>query len=217
MRTIQKTGQFLLSAVTAIALAGACNKDDREQARIAQAKQEAKDIKDRAEKKAERIKEAAERRAKATEEAADRKVDEIKSEADHAKDDLRHEVRGTDEPDRARWRDRWERFTMSPASKWNGDDGWVVERTGDGELRAHRRDADRYAGAKMDDDAVTTAVKGRFATAPDVGGSHIDVDTHDGNVTLKGTVPSNDVAGEAVRVALGTKGVRTVISRLTVR
>jgi len=217
MRTIQRTGQFLLSAVTAIALAGACSKDDRDQARIDRAKEEAKDIKDRAEKKAEHIKEAAERQAQATKEAADRKVDEIKAGADRAKDDLRHDVRGTDDPDRARWRDHWERFTMSPASKWNGDDDWVVERTGDGELRAHRRDYDRSPGTRMDDDAVTAAVKGRFASADDVRGSHIDVDSHNGDVTLKGTVPSNDVAGEAVRLALGTKGVRTVTARLTVR
>ncbi len=217
MRTIQKTGQFFLSAIAAIALAGGCNRDDREQARIDQAKQEAKDIKDRAEKKADNIKEAAERQAKATEEAADRKVDEVKDEAHHAKDDLRHDVRGTDDPDRARWRDHWDHFTMSPAAKWNGDDEYVVERAGDGEIRAHRRNYDRVTGAKMDDDAVTTAVKGRFATADDVRGTNIDVDTHDGNVTLKGNVPSNAVAGEAVRLALGTKGVRTVTAHMTVR
>src|SRR5882672_4750408 len=163
MRIIQRTGQFLLSGIAAIALVGACNKDDREQARLDEVKQEAKDIKDRAEKKAEHIKEAADRQAEATKQAADRKVDEIKDEAGRVKDDIRHDVRGSDDPDRARWRDHWERFTMSPTSKWNGDDDWVVERSGDGELRAHRRGTDRVVGAKMDDDAVTTAVKGRFA------------------------------------------------------
>lgn len=217
MRTIQKTGQFLLSAVAAIGLAAACNKDDREQARIDQAKQEAKDIKDRAEKKADHIKEAADRQAEATKQAADRKVDEVKDEAGRVKDDIRHDVRGTDDPDRARWRDHWEHFTLASNSKWNGDDDWVVERGNDGELRAHRRSTDRAIGAKMDDDAVTTAVKGRFATSDDVRGSKLDVDTHDGDVTLKGNVPSNAVAGEAVRLALGTKGVRTVIARINVR
>jgi len=217
MRVIQSTGQFLLCAVTAIALGNACNKDDREQARIDEAKAQAKDIKERAENKAEHIKDEAERQAKATEAAADRKLDQVKAEADHAKDNDRHDVRGSDDPDRTRWRDHWQHFTASPSAKWNGDDDWVVERRGVGEVRAYRRDREHIPSSGMEDGAVTNAVKDRLSMADDVRTSHIDVDTHDGDVTLKGSVPSNAVAGEAVRLALGAKGVRSVVTRLDVR
>jgi hypothetical protein len=211
MANLKKIGQFILGAVAATAMVGACKKDDRAQARIDEAKAEAKDYKDQAEKHTEHAKADLDRRLDDTKAAADRKVDEVKADADH----VRHEVRGTDDPDRAVWRSHWERFTKSPDARWNADDDWVVERDGK-ELRAHRRVYDRPAGAPMTDDAISNAVKGRLSVDDDTRPSKIDVDTKDAVVTLKGDVPSNAVAGEAVRLALGTKGVRTVISKLDI-
>jgi hypothetical protein len=213
-------GHFLLGALASVALVAACNRDDRAQARVDEVKDQAKDVKDRAEKRTEHAKEGLDRQLDATKVAADRKVDEVKRAADHAKDEVRHDVRGNDGelgPDAPAWRSHWDHFYATPNAKWNGDDEWVVERSGDGELRAHRRVYDRSTGARMDDNAVEAAVKGRFAADDDTRGAKIDVDAHDGEVTLKGSVPSSSAAGEAVRLALGTKGVRGVVSRLSVK
>jgi len=220
MKIAKHTAQFLLAAFVASAFAGACNKkDEGAERRIDEVKDEAKDLKERAEKRTEHAKDELDRQLEATKAAADRRVDEVKDGAEHARDDMRRDVRGRDEvgPDATRWREHWDRFTSSPNGKWNGEDDWVVERRGNGELRAHRRVYDRPAGARMDDGAITTAVKGRFATADDLRPYHIDVDTDDGVVTLKGSVPSRAVAGEAVLLALGTKGVREVAAKLSIK
>jgi hypothetical protein len=217
MKIVKRTAQFLLAAAGAVALAGACKKDEAADRRVDEVKTEAKEVKDRAEKRTEHAKEELDRHLDATKKAVDHRVDEVKAGAANARDDVRRDVRGRDElgPEGTTWRQHWERFTGSSDAKWSGDDDWVVERGDKGELRAHRRGYERSVGAKMDDDAVTAAVKGRFATADDIRPSKIDVDVHDGVVTLKGSVPNRAVAGEAMRLALSTKGVREVVSHLS--
>jgi hypothetical protein len=220
MTTMKRTGQILLGAFLSLAFVGACQRDDRAQERVDQAKAEAKEVKDRAEKRTDQAKEALDKRLDQTKEAVDRKVDEVKAEAKDVRDETRHDVRGNDGelgPDRPSWRSHWDHFYASPTAKWNGDDEWAVERDANGDVRAHRRNYDRSTGTKMDDDAVTTAVKGRLASDDDTRASKLDVDTHDGEVSLKGTVASSAAAGEAVRVALGTRGVRSVVSHLSVK
>jgi BON domain-containing protein len=208
----------LLAAAAAFAIT-ACNKNDEaDKRRVDEVKAEAKDVKDRAEKRTEEAKDQLDHKLEATKAAADRKVDEVKDGVDHARDEDRRDVRGRDDlaPDHDRWRTSWDRFSGSRDAKWSGDDDWVVERGDKGELRAHRRGAERPA-TKMDDGAVTEAVKGRFASNDEVRPSKIDVDTDDGVVTLKGKVPSRAIAGEALRLALGTKGVREVVSKLEIK
>lgn len=216
--------QFILAAVASVALAGACNHDDeasrRAKARVDQVEAEAKDLKDRAEKRTEAAKDQLDKKLEATKEAADRRVEEVKDVAEKTKDDVRRDVRGTDAdlvPDETAWHTHWLAFNKSPDATWTRDDDYVVERDANGDLRAHRRVYDRPAGVMMDDGAVTTAVKGRLATDDDTRPAKIDVETSNGTVTLKGHVPNVAVAGEAVRLALGTKGVRTVVSQLSVK
>jgi len=60
------------------------------------------------------------------------------------------------------------------------------------------------------DAGITSAVKTRFLTDKTVGGLKIDVDTKDGVVTLRGRVSSAAERAEAVRLARGTTGVKSV-------
>ena len=65
--------------------------------------------------------------------------------------------------------------------------------------------------------SVTTAVKTRLMTDEVARGTHIDVDTTDGVVTIGGTVPT-----QADKIRIGqlvghTTGVKRVVNNLTVR
>lgn len=69
----------------------------------------------------------------------------------------------------------------------------------------------------VSDGSVTTAVKTRLMKDEVARGTHIDVDTNDGIVTIAGTVPT-----EADRVRIGrlvehTTGVKRVVNNLTVK
>lgn len=75
--------------------------------------------------------------------------------------------------------------------------------------------ADR-AGVVVTDAAITSAVKAKLLADTTVGGLKIDVDTTEGVVTLTGDVASKTEANEAVRLARGTDGVRSVVDRLRV-
>jgi hyperosmotically inducible protein len=75
--------------------------------------------------------------------------------------------------------------------------------------------ADR-TGVVVTDAAITSAVKAKLLADTTVGGLKIDVDTNDGVVTLTGDVASKAEANEAVRLARGTEGVRSVTNKLRV-
>jgi hyperosmotically inducible protein len=80
--------------------------------------------------------------------------------------------------------------------------------------------ADRHArsgGASSSDLMITTSIKADLVKDPDLSALKIDVDTHDGVVTLNGL--ANDEAGKqrAERMAQGVKGVREVHNYLTVK
>jgi hyperosmotically inducible protein len=81
---------------------------------------------------------------------------------------------------------------------------------------AAARDAADRAGVVVTDAAVTSAVKAKLLADTTVGGLKIDVDTTDGVVTLTGDVASKAEANEAMRLARGTEGVRSVVDKLRV-
>src|SRR5438132_649370 len=72
------------------------------------------------------------------------------------------------------------------------------------------------AGKKMDDAAITAAIKAKFANDETVSAKNIDVDTKNGVVTLNGTVASQAEADKAKELAQSVDGVKTVNSNLMV-
>lgn len=75
---------------------------------------------------------------------------------------------------------------------------------------------DRSVGTKIDDAAVTTAVKAKLARDPDVAAIEINVDTYEGVVTLHGSVKTAGAEGRAVQLARSVKGVVSVKSKLVI-
>lgn len=69
---------------------------------------------------------------------------------------------------------------------------------------------------QIDDAGITTQVKARLIADPEVAGMNIDVDTHEGVVTLSGRVENADQSREAQKLAALTDGVRRVINNLKV-
>lgn len=72
-------------------------------------------------------------------------------------------------------------------------------------------------GEKISDAWITTKVNWFFVGEDTLKGSHIDVDTKDNVVTLKGTVASAAGRTRAVELAKQTEGVKNVVDQLTVR
>lgn len=77
------------------------------------------------------------------------------------------------------------------------------------------------AGTGMDierpDAWLTTKVHSKYFLDPDVKGRNIDVETHEGIVTLTGTVGSEAERRQAVALARNTDGVRNVTDQLQVQ
>ena len=77
------------------------------------------------------------------------------------------------------------------------------------------------AGHAIDDatlDArITTAIKAKLVTSRDLPSMSISVNTTAGGVTLSGMVNSAEDIGKAMVLAMGTDGVRQVISTLQIR
>jgi hyperosmotically inducible protein len=78
------------------------------------------------------------------------------------------------------------------------------------------KDAADKTGNAMSDAEITTAVKTKLLADKMVGGLKIDVDTSHGVVTLTGPVDSAAERTQAVKLAKGTHGVKSVVSKLTV-
>jgi osmotically-inducible protein OsmY len=72
-------------------------------------------------------------------------------------------------------------------------------------------------GGQRSDGLVTTTIQAKFFASPDVKGHQIDVDTHDGVVTLKGGVDSDQQRQTAEQIARGVEGVARVDNQLAVR
>ena len=73
------------------------------------------------------------------------------------------------------------------------------------------------AGDATADAAITGKVKTKLLADPDVKGLAIDVDTHNGVVTLKGTADKPANKDRAVAIAKDTGGVKSVEDQLVVK
>jgi osmotically-inducible protein OsmY len=91
----------------------------------------------------------------------------------------------------------------------------------DAEGKAHDAKAttERAAtsGEALSDAAITSEVKTKFLAEPGVSGLSIDVDTHNGVVTLSGMVKSKAEATKAMTMARESKGVKRVVNKLKVQ
>jgi osmotically-inducible protein OsmY len=72
-------------------------------------------------------------------------------------------------------------------------------------------------GAYLDDASITTQVKSRMLSNPDVAGTSISVETLDGTVMLSGFAQSALERNTAERIARDVNGVRSVKNEITIR
>ena len=75
---------------------------------------------------------------------------------------------------------------------------------------------DRSFGEAMEDATITAAVKSKLLWSTHTDGLRMDVDTHRGKVTLKGTADSMAAKDFAKRMALNTRGVVSVDNQLKI-
>jgi osmotically-inducible protein OsmY len=76
--------------------------------------------------------------------------------------------------------------------------------------------AENGLGDTLSDAALTTEVKARLMANDVTRGININVDTNDGMVTLRGTVPSEQAKQKAAEIALAVKGADSVTNALVV-
>jgi hyperosmotically inducible periplasmic protein len=72
-------------------------------------------------------------------------------------------------------------------------------------------------GAYIDDTAITTAVKAKFAEAKTVDATAISVETLNGTVLLSGFAKNATEKSDAESIAKGVKGVQKVENRIVPR
>jgi osmotically-inducible protein OsmY len=68
----------------------------------------------------------------------------------------------------------------------------------------------------MDDSVIVTMVKNKLQADSDLNSLNLDVQAHNGEVTLKGTAQSATQIGRAIALALDTDGVTKVSSDIKV-
>lgn len=79
------------------------------------------------------------------------------------------------------------------------------------------RDAASSAGAAVDDAQITSKVKAGLSADKDLSAMRIEVDTHAGVVTLKGTAPTVAAKSRAGEIARQVKEVKSVDNQLQVK
>lgn len=77
-------------------------------------------------------------------------------------------------------------------------------------------EAVKEAPKNTDDMAISTAIKGKLADDELVNASHIDVDTDNGIVYLKGHQDNEQAKSRAEQVARQTDGVKGVVNQIVV-
>lgn len=70
---------------------------------------------------------------------------------------------------------------------------------------------------KAVDARIVAMIKAKFVLDRDLSANAITVESTDGDVTLGGTVPAENLIGKAVALAMDTDGVHHVTARLTVQ
>jgi hyperosmotically inducible periplasmic protein len=68
----------------------------------------------------------------------------------------------------------------------------------------------------ISDDALVDQVRVKLADDPEVGGMKIDVEVHQGKVTLTGKVRTDKQKAKAEKVAKKVKGVTGVVNQLVI-
>ena len=96
--------------------------------------------------------------------------------------------------------------------------GTGAEKTADATKKAGEKTKHEMSGANDDvsDAAITTEVKAKLLGDGKTPGLKIDVDTDHGVVTLSGDVETTTAHTTALRLARGTKGVKSVVDKITV-
>lgn len=75
---------------------------------------------------------------------------------------------------------------------------------------------DRKFETIVDDGSITSSINSKYLTTKGINTFDIDVDTHNGVVTLSGTVPNKGMREKAENIARHTDGVKKVINKLKV-
>lgn len=75
---------------------------------------------------------------------------------------------------------------------------------------------ERKLGERVDDAVISSKIKAKLISDPQINPFNIDVDVHDGVVTLTGRVTSDASKEEAEDLARDTKGVKDVHNRIEV-
>jgi hyperosmotically inducible protein len=97
-----------------------------------------------------------------------------------------------------------------------GDEAREAKKEAAGQAPAKVGQAADKAQIVLTDAAITSAVKTKFLADTAVSGLKIDVDTHGGVVTLKGTVATRGEATRAIALARDTAGVERVVDQVKV-
>ena len=84
------------------------------------------------------------------------------------------------------------------------------------EAAAGVRQVAARAGDKLADSWLTTKIQAQFFADDDIKARYINVTSRDGEVTLTGSVDSEEVRQQALQIARNTDGVRQLNDRLTV-
>ena len=103
----------------------------------------------------------------------------------------------------------------APAGQQMRSAGQEMKDAGSDTMQAAK---DTYHGSEraVKDTTITAEVKTALKRDPQVGSARIHVMTSAGVVTLKGNVPSPDIAAHAAQVAEQSKGVKSVDNELLV-
>ncbi|WP_151704372.1 BON domain-containing protein [Nitrincola alkalilacustris] len=83
-------------------------------------------------------------------------------------------------------------------------------------VREERTDGERSFGQVVDDASITAAVKSKLLWSSFSDGMNSEVETLDGVVTITGTTDSEKSKSMVDKLALGTRGVRSVDNQMTV-
>jgi hyperosmotically inducible periplasmic protein len=85
------------------------------------------------------------------------------------------------------------------------------------EIKESTEDAAKSGATALSDTAITTGVKARLATDKDLKTMDIQVETHEGLVTLRGTAPSMSAQSRAKELAASVDGAHAVDNQLSVK
>ena len=102
-------------------------------------------------------------------------------------------------------------YSMTLAAMTLSLSGCVAVLLGGGAVGGYAVAKDKGSvGQYTDDSVITSKVKSKFLADIHLKSYNISVSTHQGIVTLTGTVPTKEMRADAIRTVQATKGVRAV-------